>query len=559
MKINLISLAKLSGLLHLLGIFQCSVIFLECLKVFISTHRHKWSLSNFLLTLPGLMCHKALSAIISKSPQKLQKVLERDANINGRNLWGQTALHLSACWAEGVSIMIRAGGDIDCVDNRHNSPIYYAAGAQCLEAVDLLLQENCALIFRTGGSYPRIRSVLWDVLDTSENIQSRIVSDLERRLNRLRNLDICHLSPNLFESISCQTFGPYTLAILASTGLEKANFVKNWDTEIREDHIVFSGHASIYHGGLPYLRPGFLVDSDAILWEIKSHGGDVEKRALSIFDKLYSAGFTSLDGYNSGGYTILQILCLTGKLNGILWLLQKLQATPNGIRDSGANAMHCIAENMGVRYWRLRWKDDQIEQTLRQLRLSGVDPLAKCCSMCACLVDGNSPTATLTRTLCQSEIQGIERRDFLKSRLRVWDAAIEGCSITSEQTYRQLVLSETFTRLGLTHTCSNRAYGRNLKFRGRRLEHLCYINSRDQESIDDVMEIQEEEKELIQQLDYWMSQYEVERATFDGTVEQFFDIWWERLPDHEPDFFSCPSPDYRPSIAWEVEVESDSD
>jgi hypothetical protein len=179
--------------------------------------------------------------------------------------------------------------------------------------------------------------------------------------------------------------------------------------------------------------------------------------------------------------------------------------------------------------------------------------------MCACLVDGNSPTATLTRGLCQSKIQAIERRDFLKSCLRVWNAAIEGCSITSEQTYRQLVLSETFTRLGLTHTCSNNAHGRNLKFWGERLGHVCYVNSRDRERIDDVMEIQDEEEELIQELDYWMSQYEVERATFTGTVEQFFDVWWERLPDHEPDFFPHPRPGYQRSIAWEVEIESDSD
>jgi hypothetical protein len=326
--------------------------------------------------------------------------------------------------------------------------------------------------------------------------------------------------------------------------------------------MVYSGHASIYYSGLSYLRPGFMVDSNDILWEIKSQGGDVEKRALSIFDKLYSAGFTSLDGYNPEGYTILQTLCLTGKLNGILWLLQKLQATPNGIRDSGANAMHCIAEYIGMGYRHHKWKDDQIEQTLRQLRLSGVDPHAKCCSMCACLADGNSPTATLTRTICQLNIQGIERRDYSKSHLRVWNAAIEGCSITSEQTYRQLVLSETFTRLGLTHTCSNKAHDRNLRFRGKHLKHFCYVNSRDQERIDDVMEIQDEEKELIEQLDYWMSQYEVERATFKGTVEQFFDVWWERLPDHEPDFFPlpppCPFPNYQGGIAWEVEVESDS-
>jgi len=383
------------------------------------------------------------------------------------------------------------------------------------------------------------------------------VKDLERRLNRLRNLDIRHLSPNLFKSISCQTFGPYTLAILASTRLENADFIKILDAEIREDHMVFSGHASIYYSGLLYLRP--MMCDDEITWEMKSRGVDIEKRALSIFDKLYSAGFTSLDGYNSDGYTILQILCLMGSLNGILWLLQKLQATPNGIRDSGANAMHCIAQYVGVEYTLYNWRDDQIEQTLRQLRLSGVDPLAECCSMCACLVDGNSPTATYTRTLCQSKIQGIKRRDFLKSRLRVWDAAIEGYSMTSEQTYRQLVLSETFTRLGLTHTCSNEARGRNLKFRCVRLKHFCYVNSRDQERIDDVMEIQDEEKELIEQLDYWMSQYEDERAAFKGTVEQFFDVWWERLPDHEPDFFPPPRRDYQESIAWEVEVESDSD
>jgi hypothetical protein len=170
------------------------------------------------------------------------------------------------------------------LDGLDYSPIYYAAVARCLKAVDLLLQENCTLINSSGDPYNRTRSVLWGAFETSRDIQSRIVRDLETRLSRLRNLDLCHLDLNLFESISHQTFGPYTLGILESVRLDKADFIRSLFKKVRENHFTFSGHAAILDGGLLYLHPSYMVESGTGLWDMKSQGEDIEARALGIFD-----------------------------------------------------------------------------------------------------------------------------------------------------------------------------------------------------------------------------------------------------------------------------------
>jgi hypothetical protein len=80
-------------------------------------------------------------------------------------------------------MLIRDGGEVDRIDNQGMAPICFAANAQCLEAVEVLLQAKCALFSVPREGHDYYHSVLWDVFETSGNILSRIVSELRMRLD----------------------------------------------------------------------------------------------------------------------------------------------------------------------------------------------------------------------------------------------------------------------------------------------------------------------------------------------------------------------------------------
>ncbi|KAG8291376.1 putative ankyrin repeat protein RF_0381 [Homalodisca vitripennis] len=72
------------------------------------------------------------------------KMLAKGDIVNGRNIHGQTPLHLAAKLEikETVEILLAEGADVNCKDNYGETPLIFAVDVGCLSIVKLLLEKG---------------------------------------------------------------------------------------------------------------------------------------------------------------------------------------------------------------------------------------------------------------------------------------------------------------------------------------------------------------------------------------------------------------------------------
>ena len=72
-------------------------------------------------------CHDISLAVIKQSESELRRgLLISPQDVNAKNKFGQTALHLSIDWPLGMRILLDAGADTECVDQANLVPLHYA-------------------------------------------------------------------------------------------------------------------------------------------------------------------------------------------------------------------------------------------------------------------------------------------------------------------------------------------------------------------------------------------------------------------------------------------------
>lgn len=91
-------------------------------------------------------CNEISQAISAKSWSWLVTALHRmPKSINQPNVIGQTPLHFSVHWPEGMRLLLDAGAAVDASDCYGLSPVFYAAERGLLEPVNILGEADCAL------------------------------------------------------------------------------------------------------------------------------------------------------------------------------------------------------------------------------------------------------------------------------------------------------------------------------------------------------------------------------------------------------------------------------
>lgn len=92
-----------------------------------------------------LGCTEIAQAVLAKSRPRLVLAIDQDTlSVNQPNALGQTPLHLSVYWPEGMRVLLNAGAAMDAADKEGYTPIFYAAAHGLLDAILMLSEAGCA-------------------------------------------------------------------------------------------------------------------------------------------------------------------------------------------------------------------------------------------------------------------------------------------------------------------------------------------------------------------------------------------------------------------------------
>jgi hypothetical protein len=465
------------------------------------------------LTFLGLNCGPLSRAILQKSEDNLREILRKNpAASQERTILGQTPLHLSANWPLGLGILLELGLglDINAEDIFHRFPLHYAISSDCVEAVDIFLQKDCALY--TKGWYSTFNIAFTTALArSSKAIIKLILKHLVDRRHRLQSFAEQNLpveAPNL--SIA----GSHTFEIydrLIAIGIE----------------VPYALHI-----------PTFFPDMYFRCSEVRP----LEDRVMYA-NMFYDAGFHDVDGWKWFlKSAALGDLCseqcwrarwspegIQGEFDYINWLISKGAKLTNeyGHPTSGTY-LGISLTRMPTDMWPLRQKNCRItvsryeKQFQKLLNKVLVEPSRDDCN-CFCSTMGCCIVTQILKATLNLETRWPVWKNFdtmpLQSQNRRFHLIhyIEMNVLILSKDWKLISLEfirfETFTSMGLTHTCCCLAVNHLMGYRG------------------DTLGIHEDEAEMIAELEKMVSEFTTEFSELDCTLIQFMDGPWKKRMD----------------------------
>ena len=156
-------------------------------------------------------CNEISQAVLTHSECLVKQAIKHAPHLISKpNAIGQTPLHLSMDWPEGIQILLNAGADVDAADKWRLTPISYAAQHHQHEALRLLEQAGCKLHYHPLGYQDLVETLRADTIahdgrlsHVQASVQAReatidyIISLLRVRRQSLGNLVNTTLDPSL--------------------------------------------------------------------------------------------------------------------------------------------------------------------------------------------------------------------------------------------------------------------------------------------------------------------------------------------------------------------------
>jgi hypothetical protein len=469
-------------------------------------------------------CGPLSIAILAKSQENVEIILKRyPDSINERNRLGQAPLHLSADWLWGTTRLLAAGSRLDISDNEGAFPIYYSYTVKCWGTLETLLAADSPIplpkLYRSG-----LQSLPPHIFD-------KVCIALADRRSRLADLAKLALSvaeyEQLLEPNSCLLHG------------------KAWD--------VYKKIAD----------KGFKIPSAL---KVPSRGRTVYHTSgltSGEMEKLYNAGFREVDVQDPLRQTPFRLVA--SRLNNeedvgpCLWLLSKGADPFKELDDLGTPPMHIFAAGMAdLATSKIRdIHKSQQAQGLPKMTFADLKPglliisqdayqLAKHDCQCRCFLHGCSPINIVFRLTLVDVYSHIpnESRDNCRTCLLQAQAFHEDmheaaqkcvdnyreilyffCNWVLETIYEKGKIPDTayhelirlfiFTELDITHTCC-----RKLRYYDRRLWP---------KSLQEIREIQEEEKEMLLELESLCTEANDRLAVYSGSFVEFLQTFLQEV------------------------------
>lgn len=274
------------------------------------------------------------------------------------------------------------------------------------------------------------------------------------------------------------------------------------------------------------------------------HFWDGWEGAAKLLDALYESGMTEIDLKSRHQetpllYRVSRVRNSEPVPEAILWFLQKGANPSFDGPESWPNILFClpVATEIGkLRSGRLK--------TTAAFYGSICDPLQTDDCQCHCSSSGCLPfrqILTCRMTTCYPKwhkIHCLSRTRLKFESLEDW-AEIHGVEDWQMETIcTESCRLEVFDRLGMAHTCCSIgiSFGENTRGRNRGLTGECTDRIWRQKFPEAERELlRDEDEELREQLDLIMEAYKRMRETCSGSLEEYWEWWWQTLDDILPD------------------------
>ena len=455
-------------------------------------------------------------AVVRESETEVLWILTNNPDaISEENERGQSPLHLSCNWPRGMSLLLQFGGTkvINRPDNLNCLPLYYACKVGCIETVRLLLEADSAFFstsmdvlgYHVDGDVLRIAVACY-----AGTLLPLLIPALVNRRNRLQQLAFEHLPEHLYNS----------LGICPDRILDKQ---------------AYQTYMALTVNGV--LVPASLTCPDRI--QTVYHNSHTPRSA----EMLYEAGFLDIDELNFqhvtplmhvkvqlGGQYALYLPWLLSKGARINCILPVLKA-----EDSKCMIVHQLAWKLGTCFFNeLFWQRNKqppnqdvalfkfqlySEQLRNVLTETLVKPVFDEC-VCSCSNNGCCPA---TKFLLASSNIWTRHSKCNVQQVRLWFIdwilgyieKVGDCNDAPDWLLAEIIRFETFSKLGLTHTC-------------RDMELLCRNAGPHYERLtEEIKEIREEERLMIAQLDDLVVEFVAKYAELGVSLLEFFEGYWE--------------------------------
>ena len=472
-------------------------------------------------------------AIVAKDRPWLTNAVGRHPElIDQPNALGQTALHLSVYWPEGLQYLLDAGAEINARDVNGYTPVFYAGSLLLHEPLIMLAGKDCLLHVSRVTS--RVEPLLQHVVrkkfdygnDTSEEILDTLIRVVVERRRQLEALARASLGAKAVRKLRLST----EAVLDHKTSRVVSMLRKKTDVPASLTHLTRE-HSTVYH---------------------------MDKLTLRLVQRLWDAGFREIDKLDQWGLSPLMALSGNSPLmifSGLLtndwdweiaaWLVangarihrrQKYVVFNSQIEDERhqtacTTALHYLAYRLGFGHEItnnrpqigllefFHWTRFLSKQARRLIAHVLTDPLPDCCN-CACSAAGCRAYTTMAKSLVSwHNLFGIKSVRILEVLLQVSQTLAQ--VFKSEQSKlawlrREIIRFNTFQKLDLRHTCCS---GRNVS--GPNMYVIC-----DRYDDEEIHEIQEEQAEQLEKLEALLLEFEEKYEECGTTLDKFLGGYW---------------------------------
>lgn len=512
-------------------------------------------------SLKAFGCSEVSQAVLVKSRSRLAAAIAHcPSSIDEPNLIGQTPLHLSADWIEGVCLLLDAGANIDAPDRTGFTPVFYAARLGLLDTLQVLAERHCSFL-------PQL---------------TKLSRDLYTSSNTLSLLEYTMTLESRSEEMSVRIREEYFQYKAPRNATAVVNAVLKVVVHRRKTHKAmnqdYTAPETLRRHGLPpcyvfKVGPSFVKTSFAEERSIPRYLANVGLPGGSIYhiyslnlrhaSKFWESGFYHVDQYNEVGLTPImsgdsfQYYDDLGRQGALLeWFvshgadLQKKQASKwqkidshrlkcrrlissSPVREpSSTAALHYVATHLGqTLYWQItqykktaRWLlDDIYSVSVKSRHMMRIVFISPTCDSCKCSCSSRGCTAytmIVKSSIMQALMHDIKTRRCCRAVAltitKVLTPFLEADRRALQWLRREMLRCITFNALDLRHTCCN------ISRVERRLEYVI-AEAGDEE---DWREIRDEQAEKAMLLETLLDEFQDKYDELAIPFERFVGGYW---------------------------------